>query len=244
VGNLDYKEFTRRRRPHYNPPDGTLFLTFRLAGSIPKPQVRHYRARLHYFQDQLRRVERLCGVQPSSELIDWRNKIEKLNREWFIKTEDILHRAQYGPVWLSEPSVAEKVAENLRRLDDDAYRLDAYSIMSNHLHMVFKPLLTAQELHTVFDLEGGTYGSTSHPSLSKIMFALKGRSARECNLILDRRGAFWEHESFDHKIRSGKFDKTIRYVLNNPVKVGLVDDWQEWRWNYCREELIGRFKKK
>jgi hypothetical protein len=61
---------------------------------------------------------------------------------------------------------------------------------------------------------------------------------------LDRRGAFWEHESFDHAIRNGKFDKTVRYVLNNPVKVGLVDDWQAWPWNYCRPDLIDRFGKK
>ena len=30
---------------------------------------------------------------------------------------------------------------------------------------------------------------------------------------------------------------TIRYVLNNPVKAGLVKDWREWGWNYCRSEL-------
>ena len=78
---------------------------------------------------------------------------------------------------------------------------------------------------------------TEHPSLSKIMHSLKGRSARECNLILNRKGQFWEHESFDHVIRAGKFDKTIRYVLNNPVKAGLVKHWREWPWNYCRREL-------
>ena len=55
------------------------------------------------------------------------------------------------------------------------------------------------------------------------MHTLKGRSARECNLILKRTGAFWEHESFDHVIRDGKFRKTIRYVLNNPVKVGICE---------------------
>jgi len=105
-------------------------------------------------------------------------------------------------------------------------------------------LLSVQELQNAFDHETETYGITDHPALSKIMFSLKGRSARECNLLLDRRGAFWEHENFDHVIRKGYFDKTIKYVLNNPVKVGLVEDWQDWRWNYCREELVERFKKK
>jgi putative transposase len=243
VGNLDYKEFTKRRRPHYNPPDGTLFLTFRLAGSIPKAQVRFYRAKRSWLQDQLRRIQKQCGDGASAQLTELRDKIETLNRDWFLKTEDILHLAEHGPVWLKQPSVADKVAENLRRLDGDVYRLDAYSIMSNHVHAVFKPLLSASELMKLFDGEIGCYRITDHPGLSKIMFALKGRSARECNLILGRRGAFWEHESFDHSIRTGKFDKAVRYVLNNPVKVGLVRNWQEWPWNYCREELIERFKK-
>ena len=75
------------------------------------------------------------------------------------------------------------------------------------------------------------------------MFLLKGRSARECNKVLARSGSFWEHESFDRVIRSGKFDKTVRYVLNNPVKAGLVEDWENWRWNYCRSELVERFRK-
>jgi REP element-mobilizing transposase RayT len=245
VGNLDYKEFSRRRRPHYNPSEGTLFLTFRLAGSIPKSEVRHYRAKLHWLQDHLRRIQKQCDLETAPPLlIEQKERIEKHNRDWFIKTEAILHRADHGPVWLSEPAVAEKVAENLKRLDGEAYRLDAYSIMSNHVHSVFKPLLSTSELLRIFESELENFQLTKHPGLSKIMFSLKGRSARECNLILDRHGAFWEHESFDHVIRNGKFDKTVRYVLNNPVKVGLVSDWQEWPWNYCREELIERFRKK
>jgi putative transposase len=59
-------------------------------------------------------------------------------------------------------------------------------------------------------------------------------------LLLGRAGAFWEHESFDRAIRSGKFEKTLRYVLNNPVKAGIVSRWEDYRWNYCRKELIER----
>jgi hypothetical protein len=55
------------------------------------------------------------------------------------------------------------------------------------------------------------------------MHSLKGSSARECNLILSRTGQFWEHESFDHFVRAGKFYPTIKYVLNNPVKARLVN---------------------
>lgn len=167
---------------------------------------------------------------------------EELYREWFLKTEEILHRTAYGPTWLKDERVADKVAENLRRLDGDKISLDAYSIMSNHVHTVFKPLISEPDLVKLLENDGFEL-VRENSALSRIMHSLKGRSARECNLILGRSGTFWEHESFDRVIRSGKFDQTMRYVLNNPVKAGLVDDWEQWRWNYCREDLVERFRK-
>jgi len=242
MSHLDYKPITRRRRPHIHPLDATLFLTFRLAGSIPQAIVRNYKEKRKHLTEQLRRARSARAQDPdSSELQLLAERIETHQREWFLKSEEILHRATHGPTWLKDESVARKVVENLHRLDGEAFRLDAFSVMSNHVHTVFKPLLSTQELEEMFDEDLGFFFVTKHPGLAKIMQLLKGRTSRECNLILGRSGSFWEHESFDHVIRSGKFDKTIRYVLNNPVKIHLVDNWQDWPWNYCRKELVERF---
>lgn len=232
MSKLDFKQFSRRHRPHIQQPDATLFVTYRLAGSIPQSTVRLYKAK----RDWLERAIEQSRKSGASTLSDWQARAEEFAREWFLRFEEVLHQAKVGPMWMQDPRVADKVAENINRLDGDAYRLDAYSVMSNHVHTVFRPLLSEQELLAIF-LDGASLSLTQHPSLSKIMQSLKGRSARECNLILNRKGQFWEHESFDHVIRSGKFDKTIRYVLNNPVKAGLVKHWREWPWNYCRREL-------
>lgn len=109
--------------------------------------------------------------------------------------------------------------------------------MSNHVHTIFQPFLSNEDLREIRDESGRPVFESDIPGLARIMQLLKGRSAKECNEILNRRGQFWEHESFDHVIRPGKFDKTLLYVLNNPVKAGLVDDWCKWRWTYCRKEL-------
>jgi REP element-mobilizing transposase RayT len=243
VAEINYKEFSRRHRPHIVPLDETLFLTFRLFGSIPKATTRYYKAKYKWLLDHLRRVERLAENDISPELEQRRLQIEEFSREWFIKTEELLHACSTGPTWLKEDAVAGKVAENLHRLDGDAYRLDAFSIMSNHVHTVFKPHLSEADLFRLNN-NAGLLVSNEHTFLSNIMKSVKGRSARECNLVLGRSGSFWEPESFDRVIRHGRFDKTVRYVLNNPVKAGLVSDWEEWRWNYCREELVERFRKK
>ena len=67
------------------------------------------------------------------------------------------------------------------------------------------------------------------------MQSLKGYTARKANQLLGRSGAFWHHESYDHCVRNPtELQRTVTYVLNNPVKVGLVDEWKKWRWSYYR----------
>jgi putative transposase len=240
VGRLNYHEFTRRRRPHLQPLDARLFVTFRLADSIPKSEVRFYKAKREWFKDQLRRVERIVADDPAMGNAKWLADLEKLDRDWFKKSEDILHRAAVGPVWMQDSRVADTVAENLHRLDGDLCRLDSFSIMSNHVHTVFKPLVDEAVIEQI--LRSRDEFADQILGLSEIMHRLKGRSARECNLLLGRSGSFWEHESFDRVIRDGRFDATVRYVLNNPVKIGLVSRWEDYEWNYCRKSLIERFQ--
>jgi hypothetical protein len=95
--------------------------------------------------------------------------------------------------------------------------------MPNHVHTVFAPL--SEETPSV--------------PLSAIMHSLKRNTAKQANRLLKRSGCFWEHESFDHYIRNqAEFKRIIKYLLENPVKAGLVDHWKDWRWNYLRDGLL------
>jgi putative transposase len=94
--------------------------------------------------------------------------------------------------------------------------------MPNHVHTVFAPLTE----------------ETSSVPLSAIMHSLKRNTAKQANRLLKRSGYFWEHESFDHYIRNQtEFKRIIKYLLENPVKAGLVDRWKDWRLNYLRDGL-------
>jgi REP-associated tyrosine transposase len=71
------------------------------------------------------------------------------------------------------------------------------------------------------------------------MKSLKGYSAWEANRVLDRKGTFWEKESYDHVVRDDReFDRVVKNVLNNPVKAGLVKDWKQWPWSYRRDGAV------
>ena len=75
----------------------------------------------------------------------------------------------------------------------------------------------------------------TYPSLASIMQSLKGYTAFKCNRMLCRDGEFRAHKSYDHWIRDvDEWQRTVAYVLNNPVKAGYVKRWQDWKWNYRR----------
>jgi putative transposase len=208
---LSYRSFHRRNLPHIQPLNTDFFVTFRLTGSLPAEVL----ARM---ADERRLLERALRTDSAQS----QTKFQALARRHFTMLESWLDKASTGPTWLADHRVADIVAEALHFRDGRAYRLDAYSIMSNHVHTVFTPA-----------------AKTNTPeSLSSIVHSLKRNTAKRANQVLGRSGAFWEHESFDHYIRNGAERKRIiKYVLENPVKAGLVKTWEEWRWTYFRDPL-------
>ena len=68
-------------------------------------------------------------------------------------------------------------------------------------------------------------------SLAEITDAVKGASAHKVNKVLGRKGRVWQSESFDHVLRSSEnLDAKIVYLLENPVRAGLVEEWADYPW--------------
>ena len=214
-----YREYYRRKLPHIHHPGVTLFVTFRLADSIPQSVLQAWREE----RDWLKTKEQQAD--------DEETKI-RFHRQWFKRFEDVLHSSSDGPMWLGDANVAGMMAECLHFRDQKMYHLHAFCIMSNHVHVVFTPLLKAENLTPTITPQGLRFVSDD-PDLQAIKQPLKSYSAHQANKILHRSGAFWESESYDHWIRDEQeYDRIVRYVLDNPVKAGLVDDWQDWQWSY------------
>jgi len=124
-----------------------------------------------------------------------------------------LDKARYGPTWLKDARLSKIVADSLSYGVEQLrlYRLSAYVVMSNHVHVLIWP----------------------RAYLSKITKSIKGYTARECNKLLSRTGEnFWQDESFDHSVRNeNEFWRIKRYIELNPVKAGLVTRPEEWAWS-------------
>jgi len=211
----EYKLFYRRHLPHFQPPGTTLFVTFRLYGSVPR-QV------LETLLEEAQATERQAVKLPTNKRKAW---LQQERKKAFARWDAALDCANAGPTWLDKEEVANVVSQSIHYLHGRKYDLIAYCIMPNHVHVAFTPLPLEERSH-------------SYHTLASIMQSLKGYTARETNRILGRKGRFWQDESYDHIVRDEQeLERIVKYVLNNPVKAGLVDTPDQWRWNYCKWQV-------
>ncbi|MDJ0364630.1 transposase [Hymenobacter sp. H14-R3] len=189
--------YYQRNLPHRLPPGETIFVTFRLAGSLP--------------------LEMMTALQQEFAAVpgaDDEAATYARQRRYFGKFDAQLDAAHAGPVWLGQPAIAQLVQQALHFSDGRNYQLVCYCLMANHVHLV-------------------VCLPDNAPSLARTLQSLKGYTGRAANALLGRTGHFWQRESYDHVVRNGQeLERVIAYVVNNPVKAGLTNDWQQWPYTY------------
>ncbi|OGX81600.1 REP-associated tyrosine transposase [Hymenobacter coccineus] len=188
----------QRRLPHQLGPGASYFVTFRLAGSLPRETV----ARLL--------EERALRKQEPT--------VPDAGKRFFGAFDAVLDRASQGPCYLTNSAEAAIVRAALHFLDGPGYELLAYCIMPNHVHLVVHlPLETIAPLACTLQ-------------------RLKSHTARQLNQLRESTGQVWQRESSDHRVRDAhELMAIIAYTLNNPVKAGLAQEWQQWPHSYWRE---------
>jgi putative transposase len=151
------------------------------------------------------------------------DQLDKLHRQFFGRYDTILDSIDNGPHYLRLDTIDHTVANAIHYFDEKKYELIAFTIMSNHVHLVFT-------LNPV---------SETKPSiaLDKVMHSIKSFTAQKCNELMDRTGRFWEYESYDRLVRDrNELHRIVQYILQNPVKAGLCDQWQDWKWTYIKPD--------
>ena len=109
---------------------------------------------------------------------------------------------------LKNPRAAAAVEEVLLHFDGQRYRLAAWVVMPNHVHVLV-------ELWTM--------------PIGPLLKAWKGASAHAVNLVLGSSGTLWQREYWDRYIRDeAHFRKARHYIESNPVKAGLSRAAAEW----------------
>lgn len=194
--------FYRRNLPHWHPEGKSIFITWRLYGSLPASLLKKkYTGR------------NACATHASDP--------EDFPGKKFLEFDAALDSARRGPLWLADPEFADYAEYPiLHGAELGRFRLHAYVIMPNHVHILLDPYVP----------------------LAKISGPLKGVAACDINARLGRTGKpLWQDESFDHWIRnSAEFERIRNYIEWNPVRAGLVARPQDWKWSSAGNPYFGR----
>jgi putative DNA methylase len=182
--------------PHFDAPNVTQLVTFNLADSFPVTRRAEWEPLLREPDESLRR----------RQLEAWLDR-------------------GHGECWLRQPAVAALVERALLAGHGQNYRLQAWVIMPNHVHLVVDVWRTP---------------------LSRMVKAWKGATGHDANALVRRTGAFWQEDYWDTCIDDeDHLRKAIRYVDNNPTKARFVRDPAEWRWGSARRrDAYGRLPEK
>ncbi len=183
--------YSRGYLPHCDKYGLLQSITFRLADSPP-----------HTVLKQLE--QELASRQQLKKDIHRRNTIQGFLDSGF------------GCCALQHPEMANKVQDTLLTFDGSRYRLIAWCIMPNHVHVLIEPLI----------------------GLGKIVQSWKSYTARwaikhHAELGLGVPGtSFWMREYWDRYIRNEQhLQAVIEYIHQNPVKARLCSRPEEWRWS-------------
>ena len=129
--------------------------------------------------------------------------------------------AGHGCCLLREPQAAELTQDALLYFDGVRYRLLAWAVMPNHVHVLFEQR-TGWELSRVVT----AWKSYTGRRLMPMMRALPGMgNARHV----------WYREYRDRYVRDQRhYQAVMAYVHNNPTAAGLCRTPELWPWSSAR----------
>jgi len=210
----------KQRLPHIQPVGAAFFVTFSLYGCVPKTKLQELKEKY---------TAEIVKANQITERHQRNLEVFNIRKRYLSEYDQMLHSIVNGPDFLKDDNLKNLIRDEFFKYDGELYELLSFCIMSNHVHILIDTSIQMSEIIDKEDLE------MKYVSLDRIMKKIKGPTAMSCNKALNRTGQFWERESFDIYVRNDKMmDNVISYILQNPVKAGLVKEWDTYPYNYIK----------
>ncbi|MGY6555494.1 MAG: HsdR family type I site-specific deoxyribonuclease [Wenzhouxiangella sp.] len=116
----------RRNLPHWQQGEAWVFVTWRLADSLPQSKLEDWRE------------ERAIWLKQHPE--PWDKNTESEYHDRFSRRIDDWLDQGSGSCVLKDPANSRIVADALRHFDRDRYEIASFVVMPNHVHVLFRPL--------------------------------------------------------------------------------------------------------
>jgi REP element-mobilizing transposase RayT len=209
--------FRRRRLPHQDVDGHPIFITACLHGSLSSMGL----SRIEKYREELEGRPKPDGMS----IADWDYHKQKL---LFAFTDKLLDCE--SPVrHLQDERQAEIVRDAFLHFADERYKLLAFVVMPSHHHWLFLP----DEAWAIEAVQAAKRQSGKLKSPREIIsHSIQSYTATMCNRVRGTTGIYWQHETFDHWARDeAEALRIIKYIEMNPVKAGLVDTPEAYRWS-------------
>ncbi len=192
----------RDHLPHLKREGASYFVTFRLAGTLPREVLLQLKREREVIIAQATAAKRPLTWHEQEELF-W----------WYSTRVDAHLDAGSGDCYLRQPQIAKLVADALRFHLGKRFELDAWVVMPNHIHAVVRPLPG----WTLSEVLQGWKGFTAREANRRL-----NRGGQK----------FWQTESYDHLVRDDEDrERCCHYTVMNPVNAGLCKRLEEWPWS-------------
>jgi putative transposase len=183
--------YSRGYLPHFDSKEKFQSITFRLADSLPQKKLKQLEEQLELTPDDKRDLEK-------------RKTIE----QWLD--------SGMGCCALNHLEAAELVQETLLQFDGDRYRLLAWCVMPNHVHVLIEPNVKLGKIVQSWKSYTGRWAMRNN---AKLGLGVPGKQ-------------FWMREYWDRFIRNeSHLEGVIAYIHQNPVSAGLCRTPEQWRWS-------------
>lgn len=203
-----YNKYTRGRS--YKLEGAYFFMSFHQNGSITDT-----------VRKKLKHLKSLLKIRYDSHQRDTEFQLN-VRRKLFRMYEHALEEEATGSKLLQQFQLAQQVKETFKDEHGKSIDVLAYSILPNHVHLVCEIL----EDH-----------GNGNP-WSDVMRKVKSKSARRINDILQTGGSFWDSLNYEHPVFEDEdLLRIIQYVVRNPVKLGIANSGNAWKWTYVKPEI-------
>ncbi len=181
-------QMTENKLPHWQQPGATYFFTWRLVDAVPVSLLSGWNE------------EKAAWLRHHPE--PWSEGERKEFETRFLLAMEKWLDAGYGRCVLRDGVVREIVMDSLRHFDGVRYRLLAWVVMPNHVHVV----------------------ASMHPAweMGQVLGGWKGYTALLINRWLGEEGGLWQEDAYNRLVRdAAHFGRVVRYIERNPEKAGL-----------------------
>ena len=205
-------EYIRKKQPHFQHIGATFSITLMAHDAVPKIML-----------ERLQEERKIALAQVLAENpVEEQRLRAKIHGHYEERLEALLNQhAQQEHPFKSE-TIAGIVMDQIVKYQGRYYTLDAVCIMSNHIH-----LLVDFSLQVPVNWQGGAL--SVYKNVSNVVGYIKGGASYRVNKETDYNKPLWAKGYYDRYIRSPKhYDQALAYIINNPVKAGIVDDWREY----------------